>query len=224
MNAGERGGGAVMRVDVHPRVCGYTFCTRFSPTTALSPPKNILDLSPFVSPVKLNMGDDEASVLAHLSLLLSTQSLGFTDAGDAESTKELLAKMGGELEGVTVGEERGGGRGNSVRVEMPNRKTPYEVWAEGRQQEVVRVRMLVEGKGTERQSSDKANTLNCFSSSFFPFLHSFLRSSLKLFSHTIYILTLPLPPSTSLFLLPLFSFSSLSLLLFCSDAPQAQGY
>jgi hypothetical protein len=85
---------------------------------------------------------DEADVLAKLSRVLETQSLGFNGSEmDSSSVGELMAKIGGELGDVTVGSEGGGFQTSmlNAKVQMPNRKTPYEVWAEGQQKEAVRV-------------------------------------------------------------------------------------
>ena len=87
---------------------------------------------------------DESDVLARLSRVLETQSLGFGSDLDASSTQEILAKLSGEIGDVSIAESRDeGGYSRSImagKVQMPNRKkTPYEVWAESQMSEVVKV-------------------------------------------------------------------------------------
>jgi len=85
---------------------------------------------------------DEADVLARLSRVLETQSLGFGSVDDNSSTAEMLSKLNNEIGDVSIAESKNDGYNRSMmmsKVQMPNRKTPYEVWAETQQTEVVKV-------------------------------------------------------------------------------------
>lgn len=97
--------------------------------------------------------DDQSDVLNKLSRLIETQSLG--DMTDGDSTAELVAKIGAQIENISVGDTEvtentlSGSRKVPV-VEMPNRKTPFEVWSEKNKTPAKKVRRK-EKKGRRRK-------------------------------------------------------------------------
>ena len=77
---------------------------------------------------------DTDDLLNGLNKYVETQSLG--DRTEGESTAELVSKIGRQFGEVSIAVDSVGG-GKTYQstlkksgVQMPNRKTPYEVWAE----------------------------------------------------------------------------------------------
>ena len=68
---------------------------------------------------------DESDVLARLSRVLETQSLGFGSDLDASSTQEILAKLSGEIGDVSIAESRD--EGGYSRTPEKCRATPPTV-------------------------------------------------------------------------------------------------
>jgi len=105
------------------------------------------------------MGDD-ADVLKKLSKMLETQSLG--GMTDGESTQELLGKISAQMGDVSV---MSGNDGNFLRsmntstVQMPNRKTPYEVWSEKQKTPAKKVSMLSVIGGSQASSRAVLGTI-----------------------------------------------------------------
>jgi len=78
---------------------------------------------------------DETDILAKLSRVLETQSLG-GETNDGNSTQEMIAKISAQIDDVSIANtsqvnfhEMAINR-SSAKVQLPNRKLPYEVWAE----------------------------------------------------------------------------------------------
>ena len=76
---------------------------------------------------------DTEDLVAGLNKYVETQSLG--DRTEGESTAQLVRNIGEQMGDVSIALGDGGGKGFkdsmiASRVQMPNRKTPYEVWAE----------------------------------------------------------------------------------------------
>jgi len=76
-------------------------------------------------------------ILAKLSRVLETQSLGDTTT-DGASTQEMIAKISAQIDDVSIRDSTTGPSNfhdravltSSGKVQLPNRKLPYEVWAE----------------------------------------------------------------------------------------------
>ena len=74
-------------------------------------------------------------ILAKLSRVLETQSLGETTT-DGASTAEIVAKISAQIDDVSMRDsavpeyQHAAMLNSSGKVKLPNRKLPYEVWAE----------------------------------------------------------------------------------------------
>ncbi|GMH51096.1 hypothetical protein TrVE_jg4069 [Triparma verrucosa] len=79
------------------------------------------------------MADSTADQIATLGKWVETQSLG--DTHDGDSTANLVAGLGREIGDISVSVSRAGAGTyketlEKSGVQMPNRRTPYEVWAD----------------------------------------------------------------------------------------------
>ena len=96
------------------------------------------------------MADSTADQIATLGKWVETQSLG--DTHDGDSTANLVAGLGREIGDISVSVSRAGAGTyketlEKSGVQMPNRRTPYEVWADKQKAPAKKVRREGRGRG-----------------------------------------------------------------------------
>lgn len=108
------------------------------------------------------MADTTEDQVATLGKWVETQSLG--DTHDGDSTAHLVQELGGQIGDVSISMSRAGVGTfkeslEKSGVQMPNRKTPYEVWADKQRAPAKKVSVRKGGRG-ERVGGSPAMTVS----------------------------------------------------------------